>query len=364
MATDPRSRELCTCVTGSTRHPTVIGVEDKPRPKAVILLSGGLDSTLAATIMQQRGIELLGLNFISPFCLCDRVKGCRRVAREVARRLGIPMSTVSLTREYVRLLRNPRYGFGSNVNPCIDCRILMFRKARQYMERKGCSFIVTGEVLDQRPMTQRRGSMAVIEREAGVQGLVVRPLSDALLPPSTPEKAGLVKREWMSGIQGRSRKDQIAMATGLGLDYYACPAGGCLLTDPSFAPRVRDLLSHASAISGNDLLLLRYGRHFRLSPKAKAVVGRCEDENVKLGKLAQRGDILLETVEHPGPLTVLRGSMTEQDIESAARIQARYSDVEEDGLARVTVKPPQNQGLSSHLVVSPASRSEISKLRI
>jgi len=333
--------------------------------KAIALLSGGLDSTLAVKLMQERGIYILALNFVSPFCLCERRKGCASIAKYAARRLGVKVRRISLSRDYVEVLRRPRHGYGRNVNPCLDCRILMFKRARNFMDEEGASFIITGEVLGQRPMSQHLRAWAVIEREAGVEGLVVRPLSGGLLPPTLPEREGLIRREWLLSIRGRSRKPQMRLAHERGIDYYPCPAGGCLLTEPSFAPRVRDLLVHCQTILVNDLNLLRYGRHFRLSPTTKAIVGRSQDENGKLEKLARPGDLLLETMDRPGPVTLVRGSRLGDELTLAARIHARYSDGSSD--ARVHIRCRVKGGCDFEprsVLVTPASGNEIEQLRI
>jgi tRNA U34 2-thiouridine synthase MnmA/TrmU len=241
----------------------------------------------------------------------------------------------------------------------------MFKKTKAYMEKTGSAFIFTGEVLDQRPMSQRRKAMDLIDREAGVEGLVVRPLCGGLLPPTIPEETGLIKREWLLKIRGRSRKPQMAMAQESGIDYYPCPAGGCLLTDPSFAPRVRDLLAHSDHAKVNDLHILRYGRHFRLSQDVKAVVGRSEEDNGHLEKLSRKGDLILETVDHPGPLTLVRGALTPEDIHLAARIHARYSDADGEDEIRVAYRLKEQDGqMATDLTVKPAPDEEVQRLRL
>jgi len=333
------------------------------RTSAVALLSGGLDSTLAIKIIQEKGIDIVAVNFVSPFCLCNRKKGCPNIARYVGERLGVRVKTLPLAREYVALLRRPKHGYGRNLNPCIDCRILMFKKARRYMERTGASFIITGEVLGQRPMSQHRQAFRVIEREAGVEGLIVRPLSGRLLPPTEPEKRGLIKREWLLDIHGRSRRSQIGIAASRGIDYYPCPAGGCLLTDPSFAPRVRDLLEHTEKIGVNDLRLLKYGRHFRISQQTKAVVGRFEEENHMLERLALPCDVLFETLNDVGPVTLVRGPMGPDEVVTISQIHARYSDTDEGKPARILIRSKGSEE-SEVLCAEPASDAEIAGLRV
>jgi tRNA U34 2-thiouridine synthase MnmA/TrmU len=237
--------------------------------KAIALLSGGLDSTLAAKVVMQQGIELEALNFLTVFCTCTHRGESCLASQKAVDSLGIPLRVFNVSEEYLEVVKHPRHGYGSNMNPCIDCRIFMLRRAKAYMESVGASFIVTGEVLGQRPMSQRKDSMCLIEKEAGLEGSILRPLSAKFLPASIPEKEGWVDRERLLNIQGRSRKPQIKLADHFGIQDYPCPAGGCLLTDPGFSKRMRDLILHHPDFSLNDVHLLKVGRHFRLSPKVK-----------------------------------------------------------------------------------------------
>ena len=221
--------------------------------KAVMLLSGGLDSLLAARVLLDQGIELEALNFVTAFCNCTPKSRCCSSAASAVQQLGISLKVINSTQDFLKVVRNPAHGYGSNLNPCIDCRILMFRKAADYMRETGASFIVTGEVLGERPMSQRREAMNLIEKEAGLEGLIVRPLSAELLDPSMPEKEGWIDRKKLLAIRGRSRKPQIALAASYGLKDYPCPAGGCLLTDPIFAARMRDLMQHKPAFTVPDV---------------------------------------------------------------------------------------------------------------
>jgi tRNA U34 2-thiouridine synthase MnmA/TrmU len=296
--------------------------------KAIILLSGGLDSTLAAELMSREGLELLAVNFKTPFCLCDRHSsnlGCGSNARRVAEAIGIDLKIINATKDFLEVLKKPAHGYGANMNPCIDCRILFFRKSKELMNEVGASFIITGEVLGQRPMSQFRRQMDIIEREADLEGLVLRPLSAKLLTPTIPEKNGWVNRERMLDIAGRSRKPQMALAKDLGINDYPCAAGGCLLTDPEFANRVRDLIKH-DELDMQNIDLLKAGRYFRLSPGAKLIVGRNESENKMLTMLAKEGDYLFGPATINGPIAVGKGSFTENLLEVACRIVSRYSD--------------------------------------
>jgi len=329
-------------------------------PKAIALLSGGLDSTLAVKLILDQGIEVEALNFVTPFCTCNRKGRCE--ARHVADELGIPCKTISLTEGFFRVIREPRYGYGSGMNPCLDCRILMFSRARERMEEIGAAFVFTGEVLGQRPMSQHRQAMRIIDRESGLDGRLLRPLSARLLEPTIPEKEGLVDREKLLAIQGRSRKPQMALAEEYGIADYPCPAGGCLLTDPGFARRMRDLVRFRPDFDVNDVNLLKVGRHFRLSPGAKAVVGRNEEENRRLQILARQGDFLFEVKGCGSPITLLRGEAGEEEIHLAAAITARYSDAQ--GNEVEVHHGTDYAALSEVILATPLAGDELTRLRI
>jgi tRNA U34 2-thiouridine synthase MnmA/TrmU len=292
--------------------------------KAIALLSGGLDSTLAAKIVMEQGIELEALNFLTVFCTCTNRGETCLASQKAVNALGIPLKVFNVSDEYLNVVKHPKHGYGSNMNPCIDCRIFMLKKAKVYMEEAGASFIVTGEVLGQRPMSQRRDAMRLIEKEAGLEGYILRPLSAKFLPVTIPEKEGWINRETLPEFQGRSRKPQIKLADHYGIRDYPCPAGGCLLTDPQFANRMKDLMLYSPNFSLNDIHLLKIGRHFRLSPHLKLVVGRNEEDNKKIQTFVQKEDILLKVLHHPGPLSLLRGEPNGIEIEKAASITVRY----------------------------------------
>ena len=292
--------------------------------KAVGLLSGGLDSTVAMQLMLDQGIEVFAFNQVTMFCCCTPKEASCSAARTAVDQLGIDLKVVNVTDEFLPIIKEPRHGHGSGMNPCLDCRIMLFRKAREYMEEIGASFVVTGEVLGQRPMSQRRDAMRLIDKESGLTGYVVRPLSAGLLEPTIPEKEGWIDREGLLAMSGRSRRPQIALAEDLGIRDYPCPAGGCLLTDPIFALRLRDLLEHDGELRKEDVSILKLGRHFRLSTRAKAVVGRDQHENHKLGSELRNGDHALEISGQPGPLTLVRGRAGEEDLAVAAAITSRY----------------------------------------
>jgi len=294
--------------------------------KAVALLSGGLDSTLAIGVILEQGLEVETVNFFTPFCQCNRKKsGCGYEAKRAADRFGVKLKIFNLSIEYMEMIKNPKYGYGRNLNPCIDCRILMHKKAKEYMVEIGASFVITGEVLGQRPMSQYRRALKIIEKESGLEGLVLRPLSANLLPPTVPEEMGIVDREKLLNISGRSRKPQMALARDYKIGNYPCPAGGCLLTDPGFSRRMKDLMAH-SEITLNDIELLKVGRHFRLSHSCKIIIGRNKEENERILKLSKVGDLCFEPKEVMGPIGIGRGDFDQIAIFLACQIMARYSD--------------------------------------
>jgi tRNA-specific 2-thiouridylase len=331
--------------------------------RAIALLSGGLDSTLAAKVVIEQGVELEALNFITVFYTCTARGATCLASQKAVDTLGIPLRVFNVSEEHLRVVKHPKHGYGRNMNPCIDCRIFMLKKAKAYMEESGAAFIVTGEVLGQRPMSQRKDAMRLIEKEAGLEGFILRPLSANVLPITIPEKEGWVDRGKLLKFQGRSRKPQIELAEHYGIHDYPCPAGGCLLTDPGFAKRIKDLMLHQTDFSLNDVHLLKMGRHFRFSSGVKLVVGRNEEENKKIETFAQGKDILLKVSNFPGPLSLLRGNLDEGDIEKAATITAHYSKAKDLGNAEVTYKgvDEDNHRSSSAL---PISRREIERLMI
>ena len=297
--------------------------------KAVSLISGGLDSTLATSLIKEQGIEIFALNFKTPFCLRDRkqTNGCHKFySKEAADNLGIELKIVNVTDEFFKIIKNPKYGYGANINPCIDCRILMFSKAREFMQETGAKFIVTGEVLGQRPMSQHKQALMIIEKESGLEGLVLRPLSAKLLPETIPEKEGWVDRNKLLDISGRTRRPQIELAKKIDIKDYPCASGGCLLTDPEFTKRIKELMLH-EGLSLNNVELLKIGRHFRLSKEAKLIVGRNKKENERLINLAKVNDYLFIPIDIAGPVALGRGNFAQDLIELSCRITCRYCDL-------------------------------------
>ena len=296
--------------------------------KAIILLSGGLDSTLAAELMSRENLELLAVNFKTPFCLCDRHSsnlGCGSNAKRVADTLGIDLEIINATSDFLEVLKRPAHGYGANINPCIDCRILFFRKSRELMEKIGASFIITGEVLGQRPMSQRRDTFHVIERDADMRGMVLRPLSAKLLPPTQGELNGTIDREKLLSISGRSRNVQFRLAERYGISGFSPPAGGCLLTDKNFSAKLRDLFEDNIAVNPDDIRLLTVGRHYRFDARVKIVLGRNNNENNLLMSIAPHGYHLFMPQGFPGPVALLNGIPTQDVKQTIGRLIITYS---------------------------------------
>ena len=331
------------------------------KKKVVALLSGGLDSRLAVKMMQNQGFEVEAVAIKTPFCDFDCGRGCGFEIRETAENLGVNLKTVYLGDEYIEMLKHPKHGFGSGMNPCIDCRAMMFEAGKKHMEEIGAEFIISGEVLGQRPMSQHGPALRIIEKESGLEGKIVRPLSAALLPPTEPELNGLIKREDLGKIRGRSRKDQLKMAQEFGIENPPNAGGGCLLTDPKFSIRAKDLFKHVETPTTNDIDLLKIGRHFRFDQKTKFVVGRNQDENELLKALALDGDVLFETRDHVGPVSLVRGENSKNFLELAAAITLRYSDAPKD-IAGVVVS--QKKDIKSEISVMPVNEASYLQYRI
>ncbi len=313
----------------------------KKKVKAIALVSGGLDSTVAVQMIKDQGIEVKGINFNTGFCITDHkkkinrpdmpLKKMRNEALRAAADTQIPLEIIDLSKDYMeKVVLNPKYGYGAGLNPCLDCRIYMLKKAKQIMEKEKADFIFTGEVLGQRPKSQRSHQLRIIEQETGLEGLLLRPLSAKLLEETLVEKMGLVNREKLGNISGRSRKPQIELAQTLNILDYPQPAGGCCsLPDPNYAGRLLDLIKHQKKVSKEDALLLKVGRHFRLNKNAKLIVGRDELENNFLIQYP-KGKAIIETVGYVSPTTLLIGSFTKKNIEIAGGITLRYADCPKD----------------------------------
>lgn len=322
--------------------------------KAVALLSGGLDSHLSAKIIKLQQIDVIGVTFISPFF------GSKK-AILAASELGIPLKIIDISASYLDLLKAPKYGFGKNLNPCLDCHILMVKKAGEYMQKIGADFLITGEVVGSRPKSQSRDSLKILEKVSGLNGLILRPLSAKTLSLTIPEDNGWVDRERLYEITGRSRKIQIELAKELGIEKYSQPAGGCLLTDENYSRRVRDLLQHAEPTI-NDIQLLKPGRHFRLSDQTKIIVGRNHIENSIMLELAQPYDIILQVQNYGSPIVILRGKdLSDEAILKAAQLCARYSDAKEMKRVEVIFNTI-NEKIGKSVIVSPYIDKSIERI--
>lgn len=292
--------------------------------KAISLISGGLDSLLATKIISEQGIEVIGVHFSHVFTtpLFQEFKANIPI---ISKDLGIKIEVFNINKDIIDIVLSPKHGYGSGINPCINCRILILKKAKIFMLKTGASFIITGEVLGQRPMSQNKRSIEIIERESSLTGLIVRPLCAKALGPSIPETKAWINRENLFAFHGRSRKPQLALAKKYGFSSFSTPAGGCLLTDPGFTRRIKESLNHNQQ-SLHDIELLKLGRHFRIQNKTKCIVGRNERENKLLLKLAHKDDLLFEPVTTPGPVLLLNGFSTDlvNHIKIAANICVNY----------------------------------------
>jgi hypothetical protein len=334
---------------------------DKPRATAVALLSGGLDSTLAAKVILEQGVIVIGVNFAGAYC--PRPRRGKSKAETVAEQLGIELAILPIDPDFIAMVKQPKHGRGKNMNPCIDCHTLMIRKAWAFGQTRGAGFIVTGEVLGQRPMSQNRQALGVVARESGAGERLLRPLSAKLLDVTEPERKGLVDRERLLDLEGRQRIRQMALAEEYGIKEYPNPAGGCLLTEKVFSKRLAEAFEH-----GEDSLevveLLSLGRHFRLPSGARLVVGRDESENDELLRRKPAGAVVIDAGDLPGPvgLLVLRPSSPDRpssadDRMLAARICARYSDKRKEKFARVMIA-------GEAVEVEPASEEESARLLV
>ncbi len=320
---------------------------------AIGLMSGGLDSTLAARVLMDQAIQVVGVSFTTPFF-------GPQMAEAAARQVGFPLIVRDITGVHMEVVKAPPSGYGANMNPCIDCHALMVREAGRIMEQEGWDFIFTGEVLNERPFSQTRPSLNRVANLSGYAGLVLRPLSARLLAETVPEREGKVDRSRLLDIQGRSRKRQMALAEQYGITDYPTPAGGCLLTDPAFSRRLRDLLDGGPDSSTRHVEMLKTGRHFRLRRGVKAVVGRNSAENRRLEELRGDEDYLLRAAHVPGPVTILSGSPSREDLLVAAALCARYSDARSPSVG-VTIEGP---GTSETVEARPFSGDLLESLRI
>ncbi len=330
--------------------------------KAIALLSGGLDSMLAAKIVKDAGIEVLGLHLFSPF-------GCRDEVQKAAKALDIKLLVKDKGEAYLELVGNPKYGYGKAMNPCIDCRIYMFQMAEVVMEQEGAEFIVTGEVLGQRPMSQQRTSMELIDRKSGIEDRILRPLSAHHFEPTLPEREGWIKREDLFAISGRQRKEQLALVEKYGITEYSAPGGGCLLTETSFAGRLKDFYKHEHHTNSDERRvhseLLRFGRHFRISDKTKVIVARDEKENEELeSRWTQANAAFFFPVAHNGPSAVLLGDCGEPEKNLVGELIARYSKGKGKEGNETEIRFESKGGSGTYLAARPISDERLEEYRL
>lgn len=315
---------------------------------AISMFSGGLDSMLATLVIKNQGIDVIAVNFHTGFEIADHKRillGASKAGptfqahvRRSAERIGVALQIIDIDDEYLSIITNPKFGRGSQINPCIDCRIMMLKNARKYMHEIGAQFIITGEVVGQRPMTQHRPTLRMIEKQSNLKGLIVRPLCAKLLAPSIPEKEGWVDRNLLFDFYGRGRKNQMWLARELGIEQYPQPAGGsCYPTDPGYARKFNDLLElkKGQPLTREDLILLKVGRHFNLPGDIKLIVGRNENENNFL-ETFRSGRWAFEATDYAGPLSLAFGELDQKSLELAAQITATYCDGKDEAVVTIT----------------------------
>ena len=338
-------------------------IENPSRPvTAVALYSGGLDSTLAILTVMKQGIEVKAVTFLNHFgCDITDKSSCSKNPFAAAQQFGFEVKLCHLSDKFINIVKNPKFGHGKNMNPCMDCRILMLREAKEFMDIVNADFIITGEVIGQRPMSQRRDSLDIIDRETGLRGHILRPLSAKLMKPTIPEQKGLVSRELLYGFGGRTRKPQMALAAEFGLTDYPLPASGCLLTEPNYSYRLSESLAYDKDPSLDDLNLMRVGRHFRLSDTCKVIVGRDEAENNAILMILGEKGTFLKAEDHASPIAVIRGNADEEMTRIAASLCARYSDGKH--LPELKVKIWNGDDIR-YLIMPPAAQATIDQYKI
>lgn len=305
---------------------------------AIALFSGGLDSTLAIRLLQVQGVNVHAIHFTSPFFGVSPDADCGKYdARRAAAMIGVPLTIMNLGEEYLEMLRRPLHGYGKAVNPCIDCHAYFLKRAKEFMLARGADFVITGEVLGQRPMSQRRDALAIVERDGDLQGLLLRPLSAKLLPLTIPEKEGWVDRALLPSIKGRSRKLQMQLAAELGVTEYPNPAGGCLLTELSYESKVRDIFEHSEKLKARDFRLLRIGRHFRLDAETRLVIGRDDRENSLLFDSIKEGETAFRWHDGGSPLGLLVGEATPEKLQLGGKILLRYTRCEKNAPGQLLI---------------------------
>jgi tRNA U34 2-thiouridine synthase MnmA/TrmU len=342
----------------------------KRKAHGIGLLSGGLDSALAAKVVQAAGADVTCLHFFTGFCVTGHNSRIGRKDRpvgnhalQVAAEAGIPVELVDISDDYLPMVMRPKHGYGRNMNPCIDCRLFMIDRAHRYMQDAGADFVFTGEVIGQRPMSQMRQTMQMIEHESGLEGRLLRPLSAQLLEPTLAEREGWIDREKLCAFHGRSRKPQIELAAGFGLTEYMQPAGGCcFLTDEAYSRKLRDLVDHMGEerLSMDDVYVLGVGRHFRLSPQLRIVVGRDEVENAFL-EYYSKTHWSARATDCTGPTAIVMGEMDEPRAATVAAVVARYCKARDQASVRVEFRRNDE---SRTIDAAPLADAALDEMRI
>ncbi len=323
--------------------------------KGLGLCSGGLDSILSAVLLRKQGIDVTWICFETPFFSSAS-------AKRASEQTNIPLITIDITDDYMEMMKNPKAGFGKNMNPCMDCHALMFAKAGDILKKKGFHFLFSGEVLGQRPKSQNKNSLRYVEKNSGFDGQILRPLCAKLLPETAVEKKGLVNREKLMNISGRSRKIQMQMAKDFGIQEYPSPAGGCLLTDKVFSLRLKDLMAAREPIEKRELYFLKSGRHFRLDQDTKVIVGRSKQDNkYLLHYVNNTKDMVLKHASMPGPDVVLTGNLSQANIQTAAVLCASYTKSKPGDTADIRIS---HKGTDDILTVAAKEPSAFKKLMI
>ncbi len=328
--------------------------------KGIVLISGGLDSLLAARVLMDQDLELIGFYGALPFVAPDALSADLKPV-QLASQINLGVHVHRCGKEYIDILRNPSHGYGKHMNPCIDCHIYFIKKAAELMQDFKADFVATGEVVGQRPMSQMRHTMNHIEKETGLKGRLLRPLSAKLLKPTIPEEEGIVNRDLLLDINGRSRKEQFELARKYQIVEYESPSGGCLFTDSFISKRVRDLFIHDGDVDSVDLYLLTIGRHFRLSDTAKIIVSRNEKENNELMKYRLVSGYLF-LPEFKGPAVYVKGRITESDMELIGSIMLRYGKAG-DSIPTIVIYTPDDM-IKKIIVGKAVSDEHLERLRI
>ncbi|MFQ5510521.1 MAG: hypothetical protein ACE5EO_01605 [Candidatus Krumholzibacteriia bacterium] len=342
----------------------------KRRPRGIGLLSGGLDSALASLVVRDAGADVTCLHFFTGFCVTGHNSRVGRKDRPIANHaltvaaeMGIPVDLVDIAEDYLPVVLKPKFGYGKHMNPCVDCRIFMLARAREHMEKVGADFVFTGEVIGQRPKSQMKSTLLAIEKEVDLAGRLLRPLSARLLPVTRVEEAGLVDRSKLHDIYGRGRKRQLALARHYGLGSFMQPAGGCcFLTDKAYSEKLKDIIEHdgSGSLRTEDIFVLGVGRHFRLSPLTKVVVGRDEIENNFLGHY-KRDHWSACVNGFAGPTAIVMGELHEGDLRTVAAVVARYSDGRDEPVVEVNFALGEKKRT---VMTSPAADDVVERHRV